>query len=253
MRKIIHKPRKGNIRGALVLLLGALTFCVPTQQTLAAAAPGGSTASAVNTVTTNRQSETETEELIPETENMIPFSQGIEFSETPGEKNPDMISDEMPGQAGEGRQAAKAPGQPIPEVFSDDALWGNPRGYSSDTTDSASEESAMEHMSGGASEEFETVEGKMPPGNLPPGARPSAGGAGINHVTEPQVISEIPADDITLNAEYGLEGMAKGGRYLPLTVTIGNDRAEFLEGSLLVKSLESDGTIYQYEYDVEVE
>lgn len=44
--------------------------------------------------------------------------------------------------------------------------------------------------------------------------------------------------------------MAKGGRYLPLTVTIGNHREAWLEGRLLVKSMESDGTIYQYEYDV---
>lgn len=63
----------------------------------------------------------------------------------------------------------------------------------------------------------------------------------------------LPEEDVTLTAEYGLEGMAKGGRYLPLSVTIGNHREEYLNGSLLVKSLESDGTIYQYEYDVAVE
>lgn len=66
--------------------------------------------------------------------------------------------------------------------------------------------------------------------------------------------AELPwEDDVTLTAEYGLDGMAKGGRYLPLSVTIGNHREEYLSGSLLVKSLESDGTIYQYEYDIEVE
>lgn len=287
MKKSIHKPRKGNFSRALVILLGALTFCVPAQQILAASvseentvsvsggstvsAPGGNTASAVNTVTTTSksgtatvtsQTEAETEELVPETETMIPFSQGIELAETPGEKNPDMMSDEMPGQSGEGRQAAKAPGQPIPEVFSDDALWGNPWG-STDTTaqaEAASEESQKKVVSDGDMSSGAFHAGQLPPGERPRGeisnGTPEMGGAGgntINRVSESQAISEIPADDITLSAEYGLNGMAKGGRYLPLTVTIGNDREEVLAGALLVKSLESDGTIYQYEYDVEVE
>lgn len=72
-------------------------------------------------------------------------------------------------------------------------------------------------------------------------------------VSEEAPAYRIPSDDITLTAEYGFEGMAKGGRYLPLEVTIGNQREEVLEGNLLIKSLESDGAIYQYEYDMEVE
>ncbi|MGN0158595.1 MAG: hypothetical protein ACI39W_05575 [Brotaphodocola sp.] len=244
----------------ICLLLCALTFCTPVQQI--------SAASSTNTVTTNGQGETaaeatsgtETEELVPETEHMIPFSQGIALSETPGEKTPDVISDETPGQSGEGRQAAKAPGQPIPEAFSDEALWGeNPQGKS--------EAEAVQEKNFGSADSEHLME-KMPPTadlNLLPGERPQREGENRSsqktddrqengsYMTESSLVSEIPADDITLQAEYGLEGMAKGGRYLPMTVTIGNDRTEVLSGSLLVKSLESDGTIYQYEYDVEVE
>lgn len=68
--------------------------------------------------------------------------------------------------------------------------------------------------------------------------------------------SETPAQDagpVTMSAEYGFQNMAKGGRYLPLTVTIGNRQESKLTGTLLVKSMESDGTIYQYEYQVEAE
>lgn len=69
--------------------------------------------------------------------------------------------------------------------------------------------------------------------------------------TRVSAASEVQAGEkITLSAEYGFDNMAKGGRYLPLTVTIGNHREAWLEGRLLVKSMESDGTIYQYEYDV---
>ncbi|MCI6887441.1 MAG: hypothetical protein MR868_09365 [Lachnospiraceae bacterium] len=69
--------------------------------------------------------------------------------------------------------------------------------------------------------------------------------------TRVSAASEVQAgEEITLSAEYGFDNMAKGGRYLPLTVTIGNHREAWLEGRLLVKSMESDGTIYQYEYDV---
>lgn len=62
-----------------------------------------------------------------------------------------------------------------------------------------------------------------------------------------------PEEEITLSAEYGFGNLAKGGRSLPLAVTVGNNREQALTGRLLVKSMESDGTIYQYEYDVQAE
>ena len=60
-------------------------------------------------------------------------------------------------------------------------------------------------------------------------------------------------EEITLSAEYGFDGMAKGGRYLPLTITIGNHQEQIFNGSIRIKSMESDGTIYQYEYVVTAE
>lgn len=65
--------------------------------------------------------------------------------------------------------------------------------------------------------------------------------------------AESPTGPVTMEAEYGFDNMAKGGRYLPLTVTIGNNQETAIDGTLIVKSMESDGTVYQYEYPVAAE
>lgn len=60
-------------------------------------------------------------------------------------------------------------------------------------------------------------------------------------------------EPVTLEVSYGYDNTAKSGRYLPVNVTIGNNREQPLSGSLKVKSRESDGTIYRYDYAVEAE
>ncbi|MGL5436228.1 MAG: hypothetical protein ACRDBO_12650 [Lachnospiraceae bacterium] len=60
-------------------------------------------------------------------------------------------------------------------------------------------------------------------------------------------------EPVTLAVEYGYGGTAKGGRYLPVQVTVGNQREHELNATLQIKSLESDGTIYRYDYPVRVD
>lgn len=291
MNNRIHKPWKGikqkrinervrvqesrfAVKAVCMMLFVALAFCAPAQAGVLSSSAMTSAdllAAAIDPAqTTVIVTTEETEEPVPETENMIPFSQGIDLQVSPGAEYPGWISDEMPGQSGEGRQALSAPGQPISDVFSDETLWGDSGWRNSDEAaeKAAEEEQALtDARSERAKRDMDLAPGEKPGRESDEGfsdARPEgvfaggrtevgidlfASGTGDDTVKE----SLIPADDISLTAEYGFDGMAKGGRYLPLTVTIGNDRTEVLTGSLLVKSLESDGTIYQYEYDVEVE
>lgn len=55
---------------------------------------------------------------------------------------------------------------------------------------------------------------------------------------------------VVLEAEYGHEGAAKGGRYVPLDVSIFNQKETELEGSLQIRVMESDYEVYRYDYPV---
>lgn len=70
-------------------------------------------------------------------------------------------------------------------------------------------------------------------------------------VTEP--IQNPGIEPVTMEVKYGYDDNAKGGRYLPVEVVIGNNQETPLSGILQIKSMESDGTIYQYNYDVAVQ
>ena len=56
-----------------------------------------------------------------------------------------------------------------------------------------------------------------------------------------------------MDVSYGYEDSAKGGRYLPVNVTIQNNQETPVEGTLQIKTRESDETVYRYDYSVEVE
>lgn len=62
----------------------------------------------------------------------------------------------------------------------------------------------------------------------------------------------VSSDPVSLDAVYGYQDTAKGGRHLPLEITIHNRQETVLKGTVQVKSRESDGTIYRYDYPVEV-
>ncbi len=59
--------------------------------------------------------------------------------------------------------------------------------------------------------------------------------------------------EVELEASYGFDNMAKGGRYLPVYVTLTNHMEEAYSGTLQVISMESDYRIYRYEFPVVVE
>ncbi len=58
---------------------------------------------------------------------------------------------------------------------------------------------------------------------------------------------------VAMEASYGYDNMAKGGRYLPIYVTLTNQRTEAFSGRVAIKSMESDFDIYQYEYPVSLQ
>ena len=60
-------------------------------------------------------------------------------------------------------------------------------------------------------------------------------------------------DPVSMGVSYGYEDSAKGGRYLPVNVTIQNNQETPVEGTLQIKTRESDQTIYRYDYSVELE
>lgn len=60
-------------------------------------------------------------------------------------------------------------------------------------------------------------------------------------------------DTVHMDVSYGYEDSAKGGRYLPVHVTIENDGDTKVTGNLAIKTRESDRTVYQYEYSVAVD
>ncbi len=55
---------------------------------------------------------------------------------------------------------------------------------------------------------------------------------------------------VEIDVEYGYGNRVKGGRYIPVYITIANGQDFPAEGVLKIKSMESDGDIYHYDYDV---
>lgn len=58
---------------------------------------------------------------------------------------------------------------------------------------------------------------------------------------------------VVLDVEYGYEGAAKGGRYVPVDVYIQNQEKAILEGNLQILVMESDYEVYRYEYPMAVD
>ena len=63
---------------------------------------------------------------------------------------------------------------------------------------------------------------------------------------------DISSSGVEILVEYGYDNMAKGGCSIPVEITIENNRNLALEGTLEIRSMESDGTIYYYTYQVEL-
>ena len=55
---------------------------------------------------------------------------------------------------------------------------------------------------------------------------------------------------VSMEIQYGYDGIAKGGRQLPVSVTMENGGTGDFAGTLQIKSVESDGTVYRYDYQI---
>ena len=59
--------------------------------------------------------------------------------------------------------------------------------------------------------------------------------------------------DITMEVTYGYDSTAKGGRYVPVDVSLQNQRSGRFEGTIQILSMESDYQVYQYDYPLAME
>ena len=71
--------------------------------------------------------------------------------------------------------------------------------------------------------------------------------------SEDKAKEEDTRDAIVMDVTYGYDNRAKGGRYVPLDVSLGNNRQQPFEGTLQVMAMESDYEVYRYDYPVEIE
>ncbi len=58
---------------------------------------------------------------------------------------------------------------------------------------------------------------------------------------------------VAMEASYGYDNMAKGGRYLPVYITLTNQLDKVFNGTVSVRSMEADDNIYEYAYPVSLE
>lgn len=86
-----------------------------------------------------------------------------------------------------------------------------------------------------------------PPGGLGKGGKAQAAVIRENLGYEYREIA------VKMEAGYGFDNMAKGGRYLPVYITLTNQKEEGFAGSIQVVSMESDYHVYQYEFPVTLE
>lgn len=63
--------------------------------------------------------------------------------------------------------------------------------------------------------------------------------------------ASFPAAEVSV--QYGYDNTVKGGRYIPMEIAVTNRQETGLEGILKIKSLEPDGSIYHYAYDLFLE
>lgn len=80
------------------------------------------------------------------------------------------------------------------------------------------------------------------------------GSAGQTAADEPDAGGDPAADgadvQVALEADYGFNGRAREGRYLPIRVSLSNKGEEDFSGSIHILTLESSMEVYQYEYPV---
>lgn len=58
---------------------------------------------------------------------------------------------------------------------------------------------------------------------------------------------------VSMEADYGYDSTAKGSRYVPVRVELTNQDDRVFGGTLQILSMETDNTVYRYDYGVELE
>ncbi len=58
---------------------------------------------------------------------------------------------------------------------------------------------------------------------------------------------------ISMEILYGYDNAAKGGRYLPVRISVNSEAERDISATLMIQSLESDGSVYQYDFPVTLE
>lgn len=68
-------------------------------------------------------------------------------------------------------------------------------------------------------------------------------------------LPSVPLENssVAMDVTYGYDNTAKGGRYIPVTVSLNNTEETAFYGQLQVLSMESDYDIYRYDYPVTVD
>lgn len=58
---------------------------------------------------------------------------------------------------------------------------------------------------------------------------------------------------VSMEVRYGYDNTAKGGRYVPVTVSLENKTGDDFKGNITISTMEADYEVYSYEYQVELQ
>lgn len=64
---------------------------------------------------------------------------------------------------------------------------------------------------------------------------------------------EAVSAPVYMDVAFGYDGAAKGGRYVPVRISLGNEAVEAFKGTIKILSMESDYDVYKYDYSVSLE
>ncbi len=79
-----------------------------------------------------------------------------------------------------------------------------------------------------------------------------AGGMATGSDGGAALAASVESGSIGLDLRYGYDNTAKGGRRLPVDVTVSNSGGEDFSGTVQIMSEESDGTLYRYDHPIQV-
>ncbi len=66
------------------------------------------------------------------------------------------------------------------------------------------------------------------------------------------LVAEVDNSPVSMNVIYGYDNTAKGGRFLPVRTGLNNRLGREISATLKIQLIESDGSIYQYDFPVTI-